>query len=135
VTLVIFLSVLISLSTIVSYGAVNYFSNDIRFLEEAKKVLVNGGILILSAITYYSLMMNLLYYLKTNPLGALRLILNFLRRRYQWYTLKRLVKKLNRKGFKIFGVYPNVTFPWKPTKTPHNLLITAYRIHNNEQIV
>jgi len=121
-----------SFSTIVSYGAVNYFSNDIRFLEEAKRVLINGGIIILSAITYYSLMVNLLYYLKTNPLGALRLILNFLRRRYRWYTLKGLVKKLNRKGFKIFGVYPNVAFPWRPTKTPHNLLIIAYRNHYSE---
>jgi ubiquinone/menaquinone biosynthesis C-methylase UbiE len=34
-----------SFSTILSYGAVNYFSNDIRFLEEAKRVLINGGII------------------------------------------------------------------------------------------
>jgi SAM-dependent methyltransferase len=124
-----------SFSTIVSYGAVNYFSNDIRFVEEAKRVLKNGGILILSAITYYSLMINLFYYLKNNPLGALRLILNFLRRRYRWYTLKGLVNKLRSKGFQILSAYPNVTFPWRQTKTPHNLLIIAYRIHNNEQIV
>jgi SAM-dependent methyltransferase len=120
-----------SFSTIVSYGAVNYFSNDIRFLEEAKIVLINGGIIILSALAYYSLMVNLLYYLKTNPLGALRLILNFLRRRYRWYTLKGLVNKLRSKGFQILSAYPNVTFPWRPTKTPHNILIIVTYSNKN----
>jgi ubiquinone/menaquinone biosynthesis C-methylase UbiE len=121
-----------SFSTIVSYGAINYFSNDMRFLEEAGRVLTNEGVLILSAYTHYSFAINLFYCLKNNPLGALRLILNFLRRRYRWYTLKGLVNKLRSKGFQILGAYPNVTFSWRPTKTPHNLLIIAYRTHYSE---
>ncbi|MFZ8788938.1 MAG: class I SAM-dependent methyltransferase [Acidilobaceae archaeon] len=124
-----------SFSTIVSYGAINFFSNDIRFLEEVRRVLTNEGFLILSALTYYSLIINFFYYLKNNPLGALRLILNFLRRRYRWYTLKGLVNKLGRKGFIILKAYSNVTIPWRPTKTPHNLLIIAYHIRKDEQTV
>jgi SAM-dependent methyltransferase len=118
-----------SFSTIVSYGAINFFSNDIRFLEEVRRILTNEGFLILSALTYYSLMINFLYYLKNNPLGALRLILNFLRRRYRWYTLKGLTNKLSRNGFIILKACPNVTIPWRPTKTPHNILVIAVNIH------
>jgi SAM-dependent methyltransferase len=121
-----------SFSTVVSYGAINYFSNDTRFLKEVIKVLKNKGILFLSAITYYSLVVNFFHYLKDKPLGALKLGLNFLRRRYRWYTLKKLANKLNRMGFKILGAYPNVTFPWRPTKTPQNLLIIAYLFHYSE---
>jgi SAM-dependent methyltransferase len=50
-----------SFSTIVSYGAINYFSNDVRFLEEVGRILTIEGVLILSAYTYYSLMINLFY--------------------------------------------------------------------------
>jgi SAM-dependent methyltransferase len=124
-----------SFSKIVSYGAINYFSNDMCFLEEVRRILVNKGFLILSAFTYYSLIINFFYYLKNKPLGALRLILNFLRRRYRWYTLKGLVNKLGRKGFIILKAYSNVTIPWRPTKTPHNLLIIAYYIRKDEQTV
>jgi SAM-dependent methyltransferase len=114
-----------SFSTIVSYGAINFFSNDMRFLEEVRKILTNKGFLILSALTYYSLIINFFYYLKNNPLGALRLILNFLRRRYRWYTLKGLTNKLSCNGFIILRAYPNITIPWRPTKTPHNILVIA----------
>jgi hypothetical protein len=89
----------------------------------------------LSGYTYYGFAISLLHLLKNNPFDALRLTLNSLRRRYRWYRLERLENKVKREGFKILAAYPNVTFPWGPTKTPHNLLITAYRIHNNEQIV
>jgi SAM-dependent methyltransferase len=112
-----------SFSTIVSYGAINYFPNDMRFLDEVGRLLKNRGVLILSAYTYYSLVMNFFYCLKSDPLGAFKLILNFLRRRYRWYTLKGLVNKLSRKGFIILKAYSNVTIPWRPTKTPHNILI------------
>jgi ubiquinone/menaquinone biosynthesis C-methylase UbiE len=47
-----------SFSTIVSYGAINFFSNDMRFLEEVRRILTNKGFLILSALTYYSLIIN-----------------------------------------------------------------------------
>ena len=117
-----------SFSTIVSYGAINFFSNDIRFLEEVRRVLTNEGFLILSALTYYSLIINFFYYLKNNPLGALRLILNFLRRRYRWYTLKGLTNKLSSNGFIILRAYPNITIPWRPTKTPHNILVISLYI-------
>jgi ubiquinone/menaquinone biosynthesis C-methylase UbiE len=73
-----------SFSTIVSHGEIIFFSNEMRFLEEVRRVLTNKGFLILSALTYYSSIINFFYYLKNNPLGALRLILNFLRRRYRW---------------------------------------------------
>jgi SAM-dependent methyltransferase len=117
-----------SFSTIVSYGAINFFSNDMRFLEEVRRILTNKGLLILSALTYYSLIINFFYYLKNNPLGALRLILNFLRRRYRWYTLKGLTNKLSSNGFMILRACPNITIPWRPTKTPHNILVISLYI-------
>jgi ubiquinone/menaquinone biosynthesis C-methylase UbiE len=118
-----------SFSTIVSHGAINFFTNDMCFLEEVRRVLTNEGFLILSALTYYSLMINFLYYLKNYPLGALRLILNLLRRRYRWYTLRGLINKLRNAGFKILRACPNVIIPWRPTKTPHNILVIAVKIH------
>ena len=117
-----------SFSIIVSHGAINFFPNDMRFLNEVRRVLTNKGFLILSALTYYSFMINFFYCLKSNPLGALRLILNFLRRRYRWYTLKGLTNKLSRNGFIILRACPNVTIPWRPTKTPHNILVIALAI-------
>jgi ubiquinone/menaquinone biosynthesis C-methylase UbiE len=120
-----------SFSTIVSHGAINFFSNDMHFLEEVRRVLTNEGFLILSALTYYSLMINFLYYLKNNPLGALRLILNLLKRRYRWYTLRGLINKLRNAGFKILRASPNVIIPWRPTKTPHNILIIATYSNKN----
>jgi len=124
-----------SFSVVVCYGAINHFPSDNRFLKEVRHVLKNRGILLLSGYTYFGFAISLLHLLKNNPFGALRLTLNSLRRRYRWYRLERLENKVKREGFKILAAYPNVTFPWRPTKTPHNLLITAYRIHNNEQIV
>jgi SAM-dependent methyltransferase len=118
-----------SFSIIVSHGAINFFQNEMYFLKEVRRVLANKGFLILSALTYYSFMINFFYYLKSNPLGALRLILNFLRRRYRWYTLKGLTNKLSRNGFIILRARPNVTIPWRPTKTPHNILVIAVNIH------
>jgi SAM-dependent methyltransferase len=114
-----------SFSIIVSHGSINFFPNEMHFLNEVRRVLTNKGFLILSALTYYSFMINLFYYLKSNPLGALKLILNFLRRRYRWYTLKGLTNKLSRNGFVILRACPNVTIPWRPTKTPHNILVIA----------
>jgi SAM-dependent methyltransferase len=117
-----------SFSIIVSHGAINFFPNEMRFLNEVRRVLTNKGFLILSALTYYSFMINFFYYLKSNPLGALKLILNFLRRRYRWYTLKGLTNNLSRNGFVILRACPNVTIPWRPTKTPHNILVIALAI-------
>jgi SAM-dependent methyltransferase len=117
-----------SFSIIVSHGAINFFPDEIRFLNEVRRVLTNKGFLILSALTYYSFMINFFYYLKSNPLGSLKLILNFLRRRYRWYTLKGLTNKLSRNGFVILKACPNVTIPWRLTKTPHNILVIALAI-------
>jgi len=100
-----------------------------HFLEEVRRVLTNEGFLILSAYTCHSLMINFLYYLKNNPLGALRLILNLLRRRYRWYTLRGLINKLRNAGFKILRACPNVIIPWRLTKTPHNILVIAVKMH------
>jgi ubiquinone/menaquinone biosynthesis C-methylase UbiE len=47
-----------SFSTIVSHGAINFFPDDTRFLNEVRRVLTNKGFIILSALTYYSFMIN-----------------------------------------------------------------------------
>jgi hypothetical protein len=46
--------------------------------------------------------------------------------------LKGLDKKLSSKGFTILRAYPNVTIPWRPTKTPHNILIIALNISQSK---
>jgi len=114
-----------SFKIVVSYGAVNYFSNDAKFLEEVKRVLRSDGILILSSLTNYCMMLSFIKLLGRNPAGALKLALNAIRRRYRWYTLKGLANKVESAKFKVVRAYPNVLFPWRPTTAPYNILVGA----------
>jgi ubiquinone/menaquinone biosynthesis C-methylase UbiE len=47
-----------SFSTIVRHGAVNFFTSDTCFLNEVRRILTNKGFIILSILTYCSLMIN-----------------------------------------------------------------------------
>jgi ubiquinone/menaquinone biosynthesis C-methylase UbiE len=114
-----------SFSKVVSYGSLNYFSDDVKFFKEVSRVLKIEGLVVVSAFTYYSFLINCIDLLKRNPIGAFKLIFNTIRRRYRWYTVKSLIDRLAYCGFKVIMVYRNVSFYWRPTITPHNILVVT----------
>jgi SAM-dependent methyltransferase len=116
---------------VLSYGALNYFSSDAKLLEEVARILKKGHLIVVSALTYYSLVVSFLSLLKKNPFGAFKLLYNFMRRRYKWYTVSSLMSALTRAGFKVVKSYPNVCFHWRPTTSPHNILVAAVNITNH----
>jgi SAM-dependent methyltransferase len=116
---------------VLSYGALNFFLSDVKFFEEVARTLKRGHLIVVSAVTYYSLVVSFLSLLKRNPFGAFKLLYNFMRRRYRWYTVGSLASVLTRAGFKVVKSYPNVCFHWRPTTRPrpttkpHNILVAA----------
>jgi ubiquinone/menaquinone biosynthesis C-methylase UbiE len=112
-------------SKVVSYGSLNYFSDDVKFFKEVSRVLKEEGFVVVSVYTYYSFLVNCVDLLKRNPFGASRLVFNTIRRRYRWYTVKSLIDRLAYCGFKVVMVYRNVSFYWRPTTTPHNILVVT----------
>jgi SAM-dependent methyltransferase len=115
-----------SFSKVVSYGSLNYFSDDVKFFKEVVKVLKEEGLIVISVFSYYSFLVNCLGLLKRNQFGAIKLVFNTIRRRYRWYTnVKSLKNRLTYCGFKVVMIYQNVNFYWRPTTTPHNILIAA----------
>jgi ubiquinone/menaquinone biosynthesis C-methylase UbiE len=117
-----------SFSKVVSYGSLNYFSDDVKFFKEVSRVLKIEGFIIVSALTYYSFLINCIDLLKRNLIGAFKLIFNTIRRRYRWYTVKSLMDRLAYCGFKVIMIYRNVSFDWRPTTSPHNILVTALNV-------
>jgi ubiquinone/menaquinone biosynthesis C-methylase UbiE len=114
-----------SFSKVISYGSLNYFSDDIKFFREVSRVLRIEGFVVISVFTYYSFLINCIDLLKRDPIGAFKLIFNTIRRRYRWYTVKSLIDRLTYCGFKVIMSYRNVSFAWRPTTTPHNILVVA----------
>jgi SAM-dependent methyltransferase len=114
---------------VLSYGALNFFPSDVKFFAEAARVLKKGCLIVISACTHYDLTMSLLYLLRKDVLGAFRLILNFLRRRYRWYSVSSLKNMLTHAGFKVVKSYPNVYFYWRPTTKPLYILVAARKLH------
>jgi ubiquinone/menaquinone biosynthesis C-methylase UbiE len=112
-------------SKVVSYGSLNYFSDDVKFFKEVFRVLKIEGLVVVSALTYYSFLINCIDLLKRNPIGAFKLVFNTIGRRYRWYTIKSLKNRLTYCGFKVVMIYENVNFYWRPTTTPYNILIAA----------
>jgi len=110
---------------VVSYGALNYFFDDGMFFKEVARIMKRDGILLLSAFSYYSFFVNFLDVLGRNPSGAFKLAFNTIRRRYRWYSVGNLMKKLTYSGFKVIKAYQNVSFFWRPTSKPYNILVVA----------
>lgn len=114
-------------SKLESHGAVNYFVDDEKFLNEVRRVVRPKGLVIISAYSYYDFFTYLLKSIKGGDSGILRIILNTLRGRYRWYTITTLKRKFHQQGLEVTKTYANVSLYWRPTRTPHNLALVAIK--------
>lgn len=112
-------------SKLESHGAINYFMSDKKFLEEVVRVVKPRALVIISSYSYYGFFNYLFKKIKQDPIGVLRIVFNTLRGRYRWYTVGGLKRTISQRGLEVIKTHANLSLFWRPTSTPHNILIVA----------